>query len=284
MSGSCSAYPEGDPGGPSPCGHSLKRASLGGDCVCRAVLRRSAALRIGSVPPWQRPSIQGTLRHGDSCAAAPQTPIPLYPVVQHHPETFLTQAVETHPLGTGVPFWMEKDFRAYLRCGILAHGFARARCVDCGHERLIRYCARPLFALERLHAPKGVASLNSPDARLLYRFPKPTPDGRTHILLSPVQFLERLAKFVPPPRVHRNRYHGVLAPNAKPRAAVRCSRCSARLVVAQRGSSLLASRLASFYRAFQDQRAVVLPIPPFGRFDAFSDRHDEGGSPVLLVC
>ena len=25
---------------------------------------------------------------------------------------------------------------------------------------------------------------------------------------------ERLARFVPPPRVHRHRYHGVLAPNA----------------------------------------------------------------------
>ena len=29
-------------------------------------------------------------------------------------------------------------FRAYLRRGILAHGFARARCGDCGHELLIR--------------------------------------------------------------------------------------------------------------------------------------------------
>jgi hypothetical protein len=89
-----------------------------------------------------------------------------------------------------------------------------------GVERLIRYCARPPFALERLHVPNGAASLSSPEARLLYRFPKPTPDGRTEILLSPVQLLERLSRFVPPPRVHRNRYHGVLAPNAKLRPAV----------------------------------------------------------------
>jgi hypothetical protein len=71
-------------------------------------------------------------------------------------------------------------------------------------ERLIRGHppqvgrARPPFALERLHAPRGAASLDSPDARLLYRFPKPTPDGRTQILLSPLQLLERLAAFVPP--------------------------------------------------------------------------------------
>jgi hypothetical protein len=340
---------------------------------------------------------------------------PLYPVVQHHLETFLARAAEADPLGNGVPWWVEKDFRAYLRCGILAHGFARARCEDCGHERLIpfsckgrgicpscntrrmaelaahltdhvlphlaarqwvlslpkrlrpflhhnpdiagavlriflrairttlrrvspgapadaqlgavsflhrfgsslnphlhfhvvvldgvfsqtsdadtsaarfheatllqpehwtrlqgvvqrrvlryfrthglldeldaldmlswqgsggfsidasvriegddraglerllRYCARPPFALERLHALAGVASLASPDARLLYRFPKPTPDGRTEIVLSPLQLLQRLVAFVPPPRMHRHRYHGVLAPHAGLRPAV----------------------------------------------------------------
>ena len=341
------------------------------------------------------------------------TTSPLYPVVQHHLETFLAHAADSDPLGHGAASWVEQDFRAYLKCGILAHGFARARCEDCGHERLIpfsckgrgicpscntrrmaevaahvtdnvlphlpvrqwvlslpkrlrpflhhnpdiagavlriflravrttlchkspgaprdaqlgaisflhrfgsslnthfhfhcvildgafsqgpdgearfheatrlqphhwfdlqrvvqrrilrhfrthglldqadadgmlgwrgsggfsidasvriqgddrqgverlvRYCARPPFALEQLHAPKGTASpLDSPDARLLYRFPKPTPDGRTEILLSPLQLLERLAAFVPPPRVHRNRYHGVLAPNAGLRPAV----------------------------------------------------------------
>ncbi len=89
-----------------------------------------------------------------------------------------------------------------------------------GVERLLRYCARPPFALERLHAMGGSASLSSPEARLLYRFPKPTPDGRTAILLSPLQLLERIARFVPPPRMHRHRYHGVLAPNARARSAV----------------------------------------------------------------
>ncbi len=89
-----------------------------------------------------------------------------------------------------------------------------------GVERLLRYCARPPFALERLYTSGGTPSLASPDARLLYRFPKPMPDGRTEILLSPLQLLERLARFVPPPRMHRHRYHGVLAPNARARSAV----------------------------------------------------------------
>ena len=70
------------------------------------------------------------------------TTTPLYPVVQHHLETFLAQATESDPMGYGVPSWVEKDLRAYLRCGILAHGFAGLRCEDCGQERLLAYsCA-----------------------------------------------------------------------------------------------------------------------------------------------
>jgi hypothetical protein len=92
---------------------------------------------------------------------------------------------------------------------------------DChGLERLVRYCARPPFALHRLHAMGGNEALRSPEARLLYRLPGPTPDGRTVLLLSPLELLQRLACLVPPPRVHRHRHHGVLAPNARLRPQV----------------------------------------------------------------
>ncbi len=89
-----------------------------------------------------------------------------------------------------------------------------------GLERLVRYCARPPFALHRLHAIGGNDALRSTDARLVYRLPGPTPDGRTVLLLSPLELLQRLARLVPPPRVHRHRYHGVLAPNARLRPQV----------------------------------------------------------------
>ena len=89
-----------------------------------------------------------------------------------------------------------------------------------GIERLLRYCARPPFAPERLYAPAGIASLASNDSRLVYRLPRPAPDGRTELRLRPLELLERLARLIPPPRLHRHRYHGVLAPNAKLRAAV----------------------------------------------------------------
>ena len=70
------------------------------------------------------------------------TQTPLYPVVQHHLETFLAQAAEADTLGEGVPSWVERDFRGYLECGILAYGFARARCEECGHERLIPFSCK----------------------------------------------------------------------------------------------------------------------------------------------
>jgi hypothetical protein len=66
-----------------------------------------------------------------------------------------------------------------------------------GLERLLRYCARPPFALERLE--------QITDDQLVYRFPKPQPDGRTELRLTPLELLERLAALIPPPRLHRHR-------------------------------------------------------------------------------
>jgi len=84
---------------------------------------------------------------------------------------------------------------------------------DCaGLERLLRYCARPTFALERLQA--------AGPGRVIYRLPKPAMDGRTELVLTPLEFLDRIAALIPPPRRHRHRYHGVLAPNSPLRQAV----------------------------------------------------------------
>jgi hypothetical protein len=83
-----------------------------------------------------------------------------------------------------------------------------------GLERLIRYCARPPFALDRLHL------VGSHSDQILYILPKPDPSGRTALRLSALEFLDRLAKILPPPRIHRHRYHGVFAPNAPLRPLV----------------------------------------------------------------
>ena len=45
-------------------------------------------------------------------------------------------------------------------------------------------------------------------------------DGTTHIVMSLLEFMQRLAALVPRPRLHLIRFHGVLAPHAGLRAAI----------------------------------------------------------------
>jgi len=67
---------------------------------------------------------------------------PLYQSVQGHLETYLGLAREGHTDGDGVPPYVERELRRYLECGILAHGFARARCGACGHDFLIAFSCK----------------------------------------------------------------------------------------------------------------------------------------------
>jgi len=81
-----------------------------------------------------------------------------------------------------------------------------------GLERLLRYCARPPFALEHLHPLDA--------GHLLYHNPKPRSDSPRDLVLTPLELIDKIAALVPPPRAHRHRYYGVLAPNSPMRAAV----------------------------------------------------------------
>jgi hypothetical protein len=77
---------------------------------------------------------------------------------------------------------------------------------DLGRERLMRYGARPPLALDRLR--------RLPGGRLAYRV-KVLRDGRAKSrVMTPLEFLARLAALVPPPRYPLLRYHGVLAPRS----------------------------------------------------------------------
>ena len=76
-------------------------------------------------------------------------------------------------------------------------------------ERLLRYCARPPFAL---------AGLREAGSKLVYRCAKqhsePTSDKRgdkwgtkaDELHLTPLELIDRIAALVPPPRTHRHRY------------------------------------------------------------------------------
>ncbi len=99
-------------------------------------------------------------------------------------------------------------------------------------EHLLRYCARPPFALERLSVMRGEDGRIACVRYVLPRHKaanwvgpgrgrKSTRPGASGVVeLSPFDFLDRLADLVPPPRKHRHRYHGVFAPNHKLRSAV----------------------------------------------------------------
>ena len=56
--------------------------------------------------------------------------------------------------------------------------------------------------------------------QLLYQLPHPRRDGSTHRLLDPRELIEKLSALIPPPRFHRLRFHGVLAPRAQLRSDV----------------------------------------------------------------
>ena len=79
-------------------------------------------------------------------------------------------------------------------------------------EQLCRYITRPALANERVQ-------INSA-GQVVLRLKTPWRDGTTHIVMSPLEFMQRLAALVPRPRLHLFRFHGVLAPNAKLRALV----------------------------------------------------------------
>ena len=82
-----------------------------------------------------------------------------------------------------------------------------------GLERLLRYCARarPLLRNGCARSTRNISSARAPNrsgwaVSSRYR--------------TPLEFMDRLAALIPPPRRHRHRCYGVLAPNSPLRPAV----------------------------------------------------------------
>ena len=63
----------------------------------------------------------------------------LHRVVREHLETFLSRARERD---RPVPRFVEREFRAFLECGILARGFLLVRCAACGYGRAVPYSCK----------------------------------------------------------------------------------------------------------------------------------------------
>ena len=62
----------------------------------------------------------------------------LYRVIQENLSTFLERAAGWGE-GRGLPTYVRQEFERYLDCGILANGFARVRCGDCGYDSVVGF-------------------------------------------------------------------------------------------------------------------------------------------------
>nr|MBK7063943.1 transposase zinc-binding domain-containing protein [Deltaproteobacteria bacterium] len=60
-------------------------------------------------------------------------------LVRDHFAAFAEQAQEG---GRALPRYVIEEFDAFLRCGVLACGFMRARCRGCGHDRLVAFSCK----------------------------------------------------------------------------------------------------------------------------------------------
>jgi hypothetical protein len=86
-----------------------------------------------------------------ACAKAPQLNYErhnpekslLYQIIAKNLNPFFKKCeAENHP----VPSFIRREFEAYLRCGVLAYGFARVYCQECRYDRLVPFsCKRRGF-------------------------------------------------------------------------------------------------------------------------------------------
>jgi hypothetical protein len=115
-------------------------------------------------------------RAGESAAARYRRRRPehsiLYRTVQQHLEPWLAHCREGDDGDGPVPEYVEREFRRYLDCGILACGFARAYCDACGHDFLVAFscypqretiCSSPLQTGYFLESSQGFQGL-TPDS------------------------------------------------------------------------------------------------------------------------
>ena len=94
-----------------------------------------------------------------------------------------------------------------LHANVAVRGEDRER-----REQLCRYLLRPAVAQDRLRLTE--------DGRIVLELKRPWQDGTSHLVFEPLDLLARLAALTPRPRINLIIYHGVLAPNARGRAAV----------------------------------------------------------------
>ena len=109
----------------------------------------------------------------------------LYQVVAEHLETFLARQAAR---GWPVPRFVEQEFRSFLECGVLAHGFLRVHCDTCGVDRLV-----PFSCKGRGFCPSCTGRRMSDTAAHLVDRVFPTVPIRQWVLSLPFALRYRLA-------------------------------------------------------------------------------------------
>ena len=108
-------------------------------------------------------------------------------------------------------------------CGSPLH--KTAACPPIGYGRFFiphpKHLSCPGKTLRQIYAVLDRRSHHPLDAEhLVYHNPKPRSDSPRELVLTPLELIDKIATLIPPPRTHRHRYYGVLAPNSPLRAAV----------------------------------------------------------------
>jgi hypothetical protein len=65
----------------------------------------------------------------------------LHGVIREHLDEFMRAAADRAD-GAGLPEFIAREFREFLTCGVLAHGFARVRCERCAFEHLLPFSCK----------------------------------------------------------------------------------------------------------------------------------------------
>jgi hypothetical protein len=75
----------------------------------------------------------------------------LHERVSRHAQTLLAELRDAD--GRGLPRHVDRELAAYLRCGLLARGFARVRCQACADEILVAFSCNAAASARR--APRA---------------------------------------------------------------------------------------------------------------------------------
>jgi len=109
----------------------------------------------------------------------------LYRVVRDHLDEFLRTAREQHG---GLPSFIEKTFRAYLKCGLPEFGFVHVKCESCGHDDIVAFSCK-----KRGLCPSCSARGMGDGAAHLVDHVLPNVPYRQWVVGYPFEYLRKLA-------------------------------------------------------------------------------------------